>query len=134
MREPGFLPDPEYQVSIIFGSDPARAEELFGEVLEELDWLREGGEQKYLDTVKELLSTPREEQLRDNGFWLNQIRTAMQRGKPFEEIFGFDEWLEALTLEQVAGAARRYLTGRPLRKGGAAPGGRRIALQEGLRG
>ena len=105
-----FLPDPEYQVSIIFGSDPARAEELFGEVLKELDWLREGGEQKYLDTVKELLSTPREEQLRDNGFWLNQIRTAMQRGKPFEEIFGFDEWLEALTLEQVADAARRYLT------------------------
>ena len=60
--------------------------------------------------MKELLSTPREEQLRDNGFWLNQIRAAMQRGKPFEEIFGFDEWLEALTLEQVADAARRYLT------------------------
>ena len=104
------LPDPEYQISIFFGSDPARAEELLEEVAEELDWLRDGGEQDYLDTVKELLRTPREEQLRDNGFWLNQIRAAMQRGESFTATIGFDEWLEALTLEQVAAAARRYLT------------------------
>ena len=104
------LPDPEYQISIFFGSDPARAEELLEEVAEELDWLRDGGEQDYLDTVKELLRTPREEQLRDNGFWLNQIQAAMQRGESFTAIIGFDEWLEALTLEQVAAAARLYLT------------------------
>ena len=104
------LPDPEYQISIAFGSDPARAEELLEEVAEELDWLREGGEQEYLDTVKELLRTPREERLRDNGFWLNQVQTAMQRGESFNAVTGFDEWLEALTLEQVAAAARRYLT------------------------
>ena len=104
------LPDQEYQVSIIFGSDPARAEELFNEVFLELDWLREGGEQKYLDTVKELLSTPREEQLRDNGFWLGQIRSIVQRDDAFEEIHRFDERLEALTLEEVVAAAQRYLT------------------------
>ena len=104
------LPDPEYQISIFFGSDPARAEELLEEVAEELDWLRDGGEQEYLDTVKELLRTPREEQLRDNGFWLNQIQTAMQRGESFTATTDFDERLEALTLEQVAAAARLYLT------------------------
>ena len=104
------VPDQEYQVSIIFGSDPARAEELFNEVFLELDWLREGGEQKYLDTVKELLSTPREEQLRDNGFWLGQIRSIVQRDDTFEEIHRFDERLEALTLEDVVAAAQRYLT------------------------
>ncbi len=104
------LPDPEYQISIFFGSDPARAEELLEEVAEELDWLRDGGEQDYLDTVKELLRTPREEQLRDNGFWLNQIQAAMQRGESFTAISGFDEWLDALTLEQVAAATRLYLT------------------------
>ena len=105
------LPDPEYLVSIIFGSDPSRAEELLDEVMEEVDWLRTGGEQKYLDTVKELLRTSREEQLRDNGFWLNQIQSAVQRGESFTQIVGFDELLEALTLEQVAAAAQRYLTG-----------------------
>ena len=74
------------------------------------DWLRDGGEQEYLDTVKELLRTPLEEQLRDNGFWLNQIQTAMQRGESFTAITDFDEGLDALTLEQVAAAARLYLT------------------------
>ena len=62
------LPDAEYLVSIEFGSDPSRVEELLGEVLAEVEWLRAGGEQRYLNTAKELLSTPRQEQLRDNGF------------------------------------------------------------------
>ena len=78
--------------------------------MEEVDWLRAGGEQKYLDTVKELLRTSRQEQLRENGFWLGQIQAAVQRDESFTDITRFDEWLEALTLEQVAAAAQRYLT------------------------
>ena len=116
------LPDPEYLVQVIFGSDPSRTEELFGEVLNEVAWLRDGGEQEYLDKAKEILSTARVEQLRENGFWLNQIRAAAQRGEPFEAIIGFDELLEAMTLDDVAAAAQRYLTGRPLREGGAEAG------------
>ena len=102
-------PDEEYLVSIIFGSDPDRTEELFGEVLDGIAWLQAGGEQEDLDKVKEQLRTLREEALRENGFWLNQIRAAAQRGEAFSEIVGFDERLDALTLEQVAAAAQLYL-------------------------
>ena len=49
-------------------------------MIAEIDWLREGGEQSYLDTAKELMRTSREEQLRENGFWLGQIQAAAQRG------------------------------------------------------
>ncbi len=104
------IPDTEYLVSVIFGSDPIRVEELFQEVIDEVDWLREGGEQKYLDTVKEQVRTRRQEQLRENGFWLSQIRDAVQRGEAFTEIIGFDELLDALTLEDVVAAAERYFT------------------------
>ena len=104
------LPDAEYLVSIIFGSDPSRSEELFGGVFEELEWLQAGGEQEYLDKVKEILRTSREEQLRENGFWLRQIRAAVQRGESFTEIVGFDELLDELTLEDIAVVANRYLT------------------------
>ena len=104
------LPDPEYQVYVLFGSDPERVEELFAEVLDQVDWLSSGGEQKYLDTAKELFRASRQERLRENGFWLTQIRTAARRGESFDEIVDFDDWLEALTLEQVAAAAQRYLT------------------------
>ena len=104
------LPDQEYLASISFGSDPTRTEELFGEVLDEVNWLQEGGEQEYLDTVKEQLRTSREEQLRQNGFWLSQIQTAAQNGDSFGDPASLDERLNALTLEQVVAAAQRYLT------------------------
>ena len=104
------LPDQEYLASIIFGSDPTRTEELFGEVLQVVNWLHEGGEQEYLDTVKEQLRTTREEQLRQNGFWLSQIQTAAQNGDSFADPASFDERLNALTLEQVAAAAQLYFT------------------------
>ncbi len=104
------LPDPQYLVSVIFGSDPARTEEILEEIFAEVDWLQAGGEQEYLDTVKELLRTSRQEDLRDNGFWLGQIQAAAQRGEPFAEIRAFEERLEALTLEEVAAAAQRYFT------------------------
>ena len=102
------LPDAEYLGYAIFGSDPSRTEELFGEVFEEVKWLREGGEQEYLDKVKEILRTSREEDLRENGFWLGQIRAAAQRGESFTEIVAFDELLDALTLEDIATVAQRY--------------------------
>ena len=79
-------------------------------MIAEIDWLREGGEQSYLDTVKELMRTSRVEQLRENGFWIGQIQAAAQRSESFTEITGFDERLEALTLEEVVAAAQRYLT------------------------
>ena len=104
------LPDGEYLISVIFGSDPSRTEELFGEVLDQVQWLRMGGEQEYLDTVKELLRTSRQEDLRNNGFCLNQIRAAAQRGESFTAIVGFDELLDALTLEDIEAVAQRYFT------------------------
>ena len=104
------FPDPEYLLYVIFGSDPARADELFDAVFEEINWLRDGGEQDYLDTVKELLRTPREEQLRENGFWLGQIEAVVQRDGEFSAIVDFEERLDAVTLEQVSAAARLYLT------------------------
>ena len=104
------LPDTEYLISVIFGSDPARVEELFGEVMDEVEWLREGGEQSYLDTVKEQLRTSRMEDLRENGFWLGQIRAAAQRGEDFSAIVGFDDLLEAITLGDIGAVAQRYFT------------------------
>ncbi len=103
------LPDPEYRVFVDFGSDPARADELLEEVFGAVDWLLGGGEQSYLDTAKELLSAAREEQQRENGFWLGQIEAVVERAEEFGVIPAFDQRLEALTLEQVVDAARRYL-------------------------
>ncbi len=104
------IPDPEYQMVVIFGSDPDRIDELFDEVQAEIDWLRNGGDQELLDTVKELLRSPREEQLRTNGFWINQIRTITQRGGDLDAVNQFEDSLDALTLKDIVAVAQRYLT------------------------
>jgi len=103
------LPDHEYDVRIAFDSDPARADELLAAVLTEVAWLQAGGEQRYLDTVKELLRSDREERERTNRFWLDQVRGVVETGEPFAVIGGFEQRLDSVTLEQVAAAARRYL-------------------------
>ncbi len=103
------IPDSEYQVAIIFGSDPARVDELLGEIAVELDWLRAGGEQEYLDSVKQQLRSSREERLRENSFWLGQIRSAAQQGRPLDDVNRFDARLDALTLEDIAAVAGRSL-------------------------
>ncbi|MYA59757.1 MAG: insulinase family protein [Chloroflexi bacterium] len=104
------LPDHEYRISIYYGSDPERVDELFAAVIEEVNWLHNGGEQELLDTVKELLRTPRDEQLRDNNFWRSQIRSIAQRDGDFSSVHRFEEWLDAITLERVVAAAQRYMT------------------------
>ena len=104
------IPDSEYQVYAYFGSDPDRVEELFAEIQRQLNWLIDGGEQKYLDTAKEIFRSSREEQVEENSFWLNQMRAILQRGDEFEVINQFNDRLDAVTLEQVAAAAQRYIT------------------------
>ena len=37
---PSRFPDPEYQVYVLFGSDPERVEELRDEVFDQIDWLK----------------------------------------------------------------------------------------------
>ena len=103
------LPDPEYHVFAFFESDPARAEELTEAVFAEVEWLRAGGEQSYLDKAKELQRSARQEQRTSNRFWLDQIRAVVERGEPFAAIGGFEQRLDSITLEDVAEAARRYL-------------------------
>ncbi len=104
------IPDSEYQIYAYFGSDPDRVEELFAAIQRELNWLIDGGEQKYLDTAKELFRSAREEQVEENSFWLSQIGSLMRRGLPLATINSYLDRLDAVTLEEVSAAAERYLT------------------------
>ena len=48
--------------------------------------------------------------VRQSGFRSIRIRAASRRGEPFEAIVGFDETLDAMTLEDISAAAQRYFT------------------------
>ena len=104
------VPDAEYQFSIIFGSDPGRTEELLAQVMAEIEWLQAGAADSYLETVREQFNSAREEQLRENGFWLRQILSASQRGESFAQIGDLEARLAALSLDDIASVARRVLS------------------------
>ena len=101
------IPSTRYQS--FFGSDPSRTDELLSVVLEEIAWLRAGGEMEYLDTVKEQFLSSREEQLRENGYWLREILYASQREEPVSQIAEFEEGLEAVTISEIEAVALRVL-------------------------
>jgi len=103
-------PDPEYGVSISFGCDPERVEELVGVVFNVIDDLRTtpiGG--TYIEKVKEAERREWEVSLKQNAFWLRSLRYHYLYGLPPEEILRHPQRAEALTAEAVRKLAERYL-------------------------
>ena len=108
------IPDPEYRLIVGFDCDPERADEVRDAVLAEVAWLHAGGERPYLEAALKhaigVLRSTREERTGHNRFWLDEVAAAVRRDEPLAVIARVPELLEALTVEQLAAAARRYLT------------------------
>jgi zinc protease len=92
-------PRERYSVSIAFGTDPDRLEELVEAVFVQIDSLKQfGPAQEDVDKVKEQQRRSRETSLRRNGYWLAQL-VAYDRY----------ELVDALEPEMVQSTAERYL-------------------------
>ena len=105
-------PEPRYAVTVGFGCDPARAEELAQAVFAEVDSLQAvGPSDDTVAKVKEQLRRSREESLEQNAFWVSALDyyfTASDEDPRL--ILGFDERVaEIVTAEALQAAARRYL-------------------------
>jgi zinc protease len=104
------FPDREYTISISFGSDPARVDELTGTVFAEIDSLQQAGPTADdLDKVREIQRRDRETNLRENGFWLGQLVSYDQLGLDPRDILAYDALVRNASIEQVRAAAIRYL-------------------------
>jgi len=106
----GHYPKERYKVSISFGANPERVEELKKEVFVQIDSLKTfGTTQDYLDKVKETKSRNYELSVRENGFWRSKIQTSYFHGFPLANILKIPEMIEALTLQDIQDAANKYL-------------------------
>jgi zinc protease len=103
-------PSESYTVSIQFGSDPERVEELTAVVFEEIRNMKENGpDPEDLANVKESLRRTRETNLESNSYWLSQLIFRYQKGEDLEGFWGYEESVEALTVGDVQAAVERYL-------------------------
>jgi zinc protease len=105
------LPRPEYSISVSFGSDPKRADELTEAAFRVIRKLKdEGPKPADVAKAKEQERLDYEEQLEQNGYWVNALEDAFtsEGGNP-NDILNWKDAVSALTVEDVQKAAQEYL-------------------------
>jgi zinc protease len=104
-------PEGEYVLTIRFGSDPGRVDELLGTVFEEIEDFREvGPAESELADAKEAMLRQHETDLETNGIWLGQIVADYQREvPPGVALETYGGAISALTVSGVRDMAARIL-------------------------
>lgn len=104
------IPEPEWSLTISFGADPQRLDELVAEVLRVLREVREMGvESSYVEKVKEQQRREYEESLRENGAWMGNLGFRERYGIDHREQLETLEVIDGLSTRDVADAAATYL-------------------------
>ena len=102
-------PQGVYSLSVSFGCDPERAEELRAVVFTQIDSLKQIGlDQTYIDKVRESQRRARETDLKENRYWLSVLRFYYLHGEDPTNILKAEEKIQGLTVEAVKTAANRY--------------------------
>ncbi|MDX1546702.1 MAG: insulinase family protein [Rhodothermales bacterium] len=104
-------PTPRYELSVFFGADPARVDELREAVFAEIEQIQGGeGLEEAVAKVQEQQRRERQTLLEQNGFWLGALAFYYRTpGEDPEDLLAYDALIDGLTPEAVAEAARRYL-------------------------
>ena len=107
-------PDGLFEVSVYFGSDPGRVEELVGALFALITGLHnDGPREDLLDAAKAQYVRQREEQLEQNSFWLNVIEYyATEEGVDLSNLVDLgvaESRAQAVTVADIKAAALEYL-------------------------
>ncbi len=104
------IPYEGYKLSIGFGSDPSRVDELVDRVMVQIDSLQAYGiSDSYLEKVKEIRRRTHEKQLKRNGYWAWAIAFVDRIDEdPMTIIEWATELMEEIDSDRIRGAANRY--------------------------
>jgi zinc protease len=106
----GPYPEEEFRITVSFGCDPDRAEELTELVFTELDDIRKNlPSELNMTKIKEMDRRSYEEALEENRFWLNSLEEADFYDLPYTVLRGFPERVDSLTGEDIRRMAREVL-------------------------
>jgi zinc protease len=104
------VPDEEYTVSISYGTDPEKLDELKQAVFDEIkDFAQNGPSEEELAKAKEKMLREREIALRENRFWLDILsNTYYLKDGDFSEFGTYENIVNNLTVESVKNAFEKY--------------------------
>jgi len=104
------IPEPRYSVTIDFGCDPKRTEELVKALFREIEQLKASGPTaKDVDDAREALMRGYESDLAQNNRLVAAITGVYEDGEDLSAFFGLPSLYMQLTPAAVQEAARRYL-------------------------
>ncbi len=104
------IPDEEYSLTISFGCDPARVEELVKAIFQEIEDLKaKGSSDKDVRDAREALFREYETGMKDNRWLLTQIYSKYQLQEDPRELLAFEKSLQPLSPEIIREAAQTYL-------------------------
>ena len=102
-------PRETYSLSISFGCDPDRAEELAAVVMAQIDTLQaQGPEALYIQKAKERRRRRHELRLRENGYWLSLLDMTHFHQIDPRLALDYLDYVEGLDAEMMQGAMQRY--------------------------
>jgi zinc protease len=103
-------PEPRWQLTISFGCEPARLDELVAQTVATLEEVRdEGFDPEYLEKVREQDLRSHEENIRTNRYWSSVISFRARYGIDQREQINTREFIEAFSQEDLDGAAQRHI-------------------------
>ena len=106
---PSLYPRKEFNISISWGCDPARVDELVKTVMQQLDSLKiKKIDQVYVEKVKEIQRRNQEVSKKENRFWLSNFRVYYANGEDPEKILAYDKLVEDLSTDAIQSAAKTY--------------------------
>ena len=111
---PGYarIPVPSYTMSIAFGCDPKRLDELIGRVMQEIEKLKtDGPTEKQVADERAALQRDFETSSKQNGFLLGQLTAKYQTGEDPAGIWALPELYQKVDAAMIRQAARQYLSG-----------------------
>lgn len=104
------IPTADYSITIQFGSDPQRTDELVKRVLQEVERLKtEGPTEKQVNDEKEALIREFETNSKQNGYLLNQISLRYLHGEDPAGIWNVTDFYRKLDGATIQQAAKLYL-------------------------
>ncbi len=103
-------PEGSYRLTITFGCSPDRVDELIGDVMIQVDSLRNFPvDASYITKVKETQRRERELNLKENGYWRNALSFYLRNDLDLAGILNGDDFTERLNAAAVHNAAKLYL-------------------------
>jgi len=104
------FPKSDYSITIQFGSDPQRTEELVKRVLQEIEKFKtEGPTEKQVNDEKEALIRDFETNSKQNGYLLNQVSLRYLHGEDPAGFWNVTEFYRKLDAAAIQQAAKLYL-------------------------